>query len=270
MPKIGGEDSFSPTPECLLHQLRQTLKLLRQAAEESFSVLNKSHIRLSQMKPVNHIFMTRFLIHLRNIERNSRLLTKMRKSVTATHEQVELRRAPSGSVHLSSPKEVVNPGGKSRLKTASNTKVVNPPRKKVRFALEDIFEPPVWKLAASSADPTKVLAPHPPYDLTAEDFSSLRGQNWITDTVIDCYLHMHVPQQTLHLSTQSMTAISQMESVQVALAAWSLSLPFNITTSSISGQRAHISSKPKELWAHTIYAVTTGLECLHERFVDTY
>jgi hypothetical protein len=58
-----------------------------------------------------------------------------------------------------------------------------------------IVEPPIWNLATDCADKTKVLSRHPPYSLTAQDFLSLRGQNWLTDTVIvvviSLYLNYH-------------------------------------------------------------------------------
>ncbi|ELT88221.1 hypothetical protein CAPTEDRAFT_217984 [Capitella teleta] len=106
--------------------------------------------------------------------------------------------------------KVENQDVKSILKTPSHTKVVNPTCKKVKFAPRElIVEPPIWNLAADCADKTKVLSRHPPYSLTAQDFLSLRGQNWLTDTVIDSYLTLFAPQNTLHLSTQTMTAISE-------------------------------------------------------------
>ncbi|ELU03174.1 hypothetical protein CAPTEDRAFT_219109 [Capitella teleta] len=86
-----------------------------------------------------------------------------------------------------------------------------PPLSQKRSSIksEDEHAPEVWQ-QAHSVMPTHQLARHGAYFLTAADFLSLRGNEWLTDSIMDATIHKFVRndvQNILHLPSQTMTAI---------------------------------------------------------------
>lgn len=72
-------------------------KINSQVAEELFANLNKSRYFLTQLKPRNHIFLVRLILHLQNMRRNQERLQRIMKATETTLSGCTTQLGPDNS-----------------------------------------------------------------------------------------------------------------------------------------------------------------------------
>ncbi|ELU16674.1 hypothetical protein CAPTEDRAFT_203463, partial [Capitella teleta] len=147
-----------------------------QVAEELFSIINKSRHSLTQLKPLPHVFITRLILHLINERRNRQKLLSLQRTATSSLHEYQLSSGMDGRVSVGPIKNESKPH----------------PAEATRPTAKD-----------------SIVAKHGSFYLCTSDMESLNEKGWLTDAVLDAFLHYHLKNKTniMHVCTQAMTTI---------------------------------------------------------------